>query len=183
MAFNRISRQIFATVLALAAGWSVVQAADASAQTASKTATGLPLPRFASLKASRVNMRVGPGTEYASSWLYTRPGLPVEIIAEFENWRRIRDAEGTEGWVYHSMLSGQRTAVAAPWMREKGDNIYVNMRRSAVKDANIIAKLQPGVLVKLKECTGDWCEAEVDGAEGWLHQGEVWGAYPGEAFK
>lgn len=183
MAFNRVSRQIFATVLVLAAGWSVVQAADASAQTASKTATGLPLPRFASLKASRVNMRVGPGTEYASSWLYTRPGLPVEIIAEFENWRRIRDAEGTEGWVYHSMLSGQRTAVAAPWMREKGENIYVNLRRSALKDANVVAKLQPGVLVKLKECTGDWCEAEVDGTEGWLHQGEVWGAYPGEAFK
>ncbi len=95
----------------------------------------------------------------------------------------IRDAEGTEGWVYHSMLSGQRTAVAAPWMREKGDNIYVNLRRSALKDANVVAKLQPGVLVKLKECTADWCEAEVDGTEGWLHQGEVWGAYPGEAFK
>ena len=183
MAFKSVSRQLIVAFLGVAAALAVLPAPHVHAQAVSKGSTGLPLPRFASLKASRVNMRVGPGTEYAASWLYTRPGLPVEIIAEFENWRRIRDSEGTEGWVYHSMLSGQRTAVAAPWMRDKGDNVFVNLRRNAVKDANIIAKLQPGVVVKLKECTGDWCEAEVDGAEGWLHQGEIWGAYPGEAFK
>lgn len=182
MAMKLVSRRHLAT-LVLAVSASLLLPMEASAQAVTKGTTGLPLPRFASLKASRVNMRVGPGTEYAASWLYTRPGLPVEIIAEFENWRRIRDSDGTEGWVYHSMLSGQRMAVAAPWMRDKGDNVFVNMRRSAAKDSAVVAKLQPGVVVKLKECTGDWCEAEVKDIEGWVHQAEIWGAYPGEAFK
>jgi SH3-like domain-containing protein len=155
----------------------------ASTQATSKGASGLPLPRFASIKATRMNMRVGPGTEYAAAWLYTRPGLPVEIIAEFENWRRIRDADGTEGWVYHSMLSGRRTAVAAPWMEKKGDKIFVNMRDAANKEAPVIAKLQPGVVMTLDECNGNWCKAETDGTDGWVSQAEIWGAYPGEAFK
>lgn len=182
MAFETISRRRLAASAALIVA-AVLLPLHVSAQAVSKGGTGLPLPRFASLKASRVNMRVGPGTEYAAEWLYTRPGLPVEIIAEFENWRRIRDSDGTEGWVYHSMLSGQRTAVAAPWMEGKGDKVYVNLHRSAAKDSSILAKLQPGVVVTLKECTGDWCEAEVDDTEGWVSQAEIWGAYPGEAFK
>ena len=69
-------------------------------------ASGLPLPRFVSLKADRVNVRIGPAKTHEVKWVYQRAGLPVEITAEFENWRRIRDADGTEGWVYHSLLSG-----------------------------------------------------------------------------
>ena len=75
------------------------------------TTSGLPVPRFVSLKADRVNVRGGPDKDHDVSWVYTRVGWPVEIIAEFENWRRIRDSDGSEGWVYHSMLSGKRTAV------------------------------------------------------------------------
>lgn len=167
----------------LAAALLVVFPYQVAAQAVSKGDTGLPLPRFASIKASRVNMRVGPGTDYASSWVYTRPGLPVEIIAEFENWRRIRDADGTEGWVYHSMLSGQRTAIAAPWMVGKDDKVFLNMRTLGARDATVTAKVQPGVVVRLDQCNGDWCRANADGAEGWISQAEIWGAYPGEAFK
>ncbi len=173
----RVSAIVACLLLAIAPLDSVL------AQSSTKGASGLPLPRFASLKAPRINMRVGPGTDYAVTWLYKKQGLPVEIVQEYDNWRRIRDVDGTEGWVYHSLLSGTRTAIAAPWMRDKGDDIYVNLRGEASENARILAKLQPGVYLTLDECTGDWCQASVDGTEGWVSQAEIWGAYPGEAFK
>ncbi len=153
------------------------------AQSASKGPSGLPLPRFVSLKAEKVNLRVGPSTDYAVSWRYLKSGLPVEIIREYENWRQIRDADGTEGWVSQTLLTGERTAVAAPWMRGNGDNIYVMMRRDSMSSAAIVAKLEPGVILNLKECTGNWCLSEIQGVTGWVSQNEIWGAYPGEAFK
>ncbi len=148
---------------------------------ATKSASGLPLPRFVSLKAKKINLRVGPGKDYAVSWLYLKSGLPVEIIQEYDNWRRIRDADGAEGWVFHSMLSGDRNAIAAPWMKTKGD-VFVNMRADARDTGSVVARLEPGVIVKIDECNGDWCHAEAKGVEGYLSQAEIWGAYPGEAF-
>jgi SH3-like domain-containing protein len=162
----------------LAAGFTMAQA-----QSAAKGASGLPLPRFVSLKSKRVNLRVGPSTDYAVSWMYTKSGLPVEIVQEYDNWRRIRDADGTEGWVNHSLLSGSRTAVAAPWMRGKGEAVYVNMRRDPTPSSTVIAKLEPGVVFHVGECNGEWCHVDASGTEGWVAQTEVWGAYPGEAFK
>ncbi|MBW8298198.1 MAG: SH3 domain-containing protein, partial [Hydrogenophaga sp.] len=153
----------------------------AEAQGVSKGSSGLPLPRFVSLKAKRVNLRIGPSTDYAVSWLYLKSGLPVEIIQEYENWRRIRDADGTEGWVSQTLLSGERTAVAAPWMR--GNDVYVNLRADSQSTASVVAKLEPGVVMRLEECTGNWCLAEAGGVNGWVVQSEIWGAYPGEAFK
>ncbi len=82
-----------------------------------------------------------------------------------------------------TLLSGQRTAVAAPWMRGKGSNVYVMMRRDSMSSAAVIAKLEPGVVVKIEECNGNWCKAETQGVTGWVSQEEIWGAYPGEAFK
>lgn len=148
---------------------------------ATKSASGLPLPRFVSLKSKKINLRVGPGRDYAVSWLYMKSGLPVEIIQEYDNWRRIRDADGAEGWVFHSMLSGDRSAIAAPWMRTKGD-VFVNMRVDSRDNAAVVARLQPGVIIKIDECNGDWCHAEAQGVEGYVSQAEIWGAYPGEAF-
>lgn len=156
---------------------------DLARAQAAKGISGLPLPRFVSLKSKRVNLRIGPGTDYAVSWLYLKAGLPVEIIQEYDNWRRVRDADGTEGWVNHSLLSGDRAALTAPWMRGKGDDIYVDMRREPLATANVIARLQPGVMLKITECNGDWCHGEADGSDGWVSQAEIWGAYPGEAFK
>ncbi len=142
--------------------------------------SGLPVPRFVSLKPSRVNLRVGPGRDYAVTWLFLKAGLPVEIIQEYDNWRRIRDADGTEGWVYQSLLSGRRTAIAAPWQRDK--EVMIELRRNASDDARIVAHLEPGVIGTIKECTGEWCRLEVGGSDGWLRQNELWGAYPGEKF-
>jgi SH3-like domain-containing protein len=147
-----------------------------------KLATGLPVPRFVTLKAKKINLRVGPGQDYAVSWRYLKAGVPVEITQEYENWRRIRDADGAEGWVFHSLLSGDRSAIAAPWMRDKGAEIFVSMRADSRDNGQVVAKLQPGVVVKLDECNGEWCHAEAKDVEGWVSQAEIWGAYPGEAF-
>lgn len=174
-------RAIFRSCLALAFGL-VAMASTAEAQN-TKGPSGLPLPRFVSLKAKRVNLRVGPSTDYAAVWMYTRAGLPVEITQEYENWRRIRDADGTEGWVNQSLLSGERMAVAAPWMRGKGEGIFVNLRRDPQPNSPVAARLEPGVIFRIRECNGDWCRAEAEANEGWVAQGEIWGAYPGEAFK
>ncbi len=140
----------------------------------------LPLPRFVSLKSARVNLRVGPGRDYAVSWLYTKSGLPVEIIQEFDQWRRIRDADGTEGWVYHSLLSGERTALAAPWL--KGKNALVTVHRSAAADSATVAQMEPGVVTKVRECSFGWCEVEAGGRRGFVSQNEMWGVYPDERF-
>ena len=83
--------------------------------------SGLPVPRFVSLKSDRVNVREGPNKDQDVRWVYTRAGMPVEITAEFENWRRIRDWEGAEGWVYHSLLSGKRTR--RWWCRRRKDEL------------------------------------------------------------
>jgi SH3-like domain-containing protein len=166
---------------ALAAALLAAGVASPAFSQATKKTSGLPLPRFVTLKAKKVNLRVGPGPDYAISWLYVKSGLPVEIIQEYDNWRRIRDADGAEGWVFHSMLSGERSAVAAPWMKSKGD-VFVNMRTEESDTGAVVARMQPGVVMKIDECTGTWCRAEADGVKGYVNQIEIWGAYPGEAF-
>ena len=118
----RIQRKLLAGVTGALLGLAVCGHGASAQQTGSVTQanvgpSGLPLPRFVSIKAKRVNMRVGPGQEYAVDWMYLTPGLPVEIVQEFENWRRVRDSDGAEGWIYQSLLTGKRTAIAAPWNR------------------------------------------------------------------
>ena len=171
------------TVLAALAGSILIATGTPAKAQNAKGASGLPLPRFVSLKAHSVNLRVGPGTNYAVSWRFMKEGLPVEIIQEYDNWRRVRDSDGTEGWINQSLLSGERSAVAAPWMKANGKDVYVNLRRDSMESSGIVAKLQPGVVMKLDECTGNWCKAKAGGVEGWVAQAEIWGAYPGEAFK
>lgn len=138
--------------------------------------TGLPLPRYVSLKSDRVNLRGGPNKDHATHWVYQRVGLPVEITAEFETWRRVRDSEGVEGWVLHSLLSGKRTALIAPW--EKAE--FVPLLRGAQDDAPLAARLEPGVIVQVKKCDKTWCEVAVARREGYVRQEKLWGVYPGE---
>jgi len=140
--------------------------------------SGLPLPRFVSLKSNRVNVRVGPGRDYEVAWVFTRGALPVEIVQEFDNWRKIRDSEGAEGWVFHSLLSGRRTVLIAPW--EKG--LPLTLTREANPASEVAALLEPGVLADVAECTGSWCLLTGDAFSGWIEQGKLWGVYPGEAF-
>jgi SH3-like domain-containing protein len=149
---------------------------SANAQQAG-SATGLPVPRYVSLKSDHVNLREGPSKDHATKWIYQKAGLPVEITAEFETWRRIRDSEGAEGWVLHSLLSGKRTALVSPG---KKDAAPLPLRSEADKDANIVAKLAPGVIAGVKKCDGTWCRLKGDGYDGFLEQTNLWGVYPGE---
>ena len=98
---------------------------------------------------------------------------------EFDTWRKIRDSDGSEGWVFHSLLSGKRTALVAPW--EKGGPFPA--RLSADAQAAVVAYLQPRVITDVEECTGIWCRIAVKGYEGWIEQDRLWGVYPNEVFQ
>ena len=127
--------------VAVGLGAAVLVAMPPSAPPAdAQQTTGLPLPRFVSLKASRVNVRIGPSNEHAVKWIFVRAGLPVEIVQEFENWRRIRDSSGAEGWVYHGLLSGRRTALVAPWQNAEPTALYVRGDATSTVKANARAE-------------------------------------------
>jgi SH3-like domain-containing protein len=163
--------------LAVAAALALTFAATAArAAGGDATTNGLPVPRFVSLKADRVNVRGGPDKDHDVSFIYTRVGWPVEITAEFENWRRIRDSDGTEGWVYHSLLSGKRMAVVQ--LKSKTD--LASLYAKPDDKSGVTAELQVGVLGAIKHCTGTWCEIDGDGFDGWIPQNELWGVYPDE---
>ncbi len=134
--------------------------------------TGLPLPRFVSLRAGEVNLRTGPGVRYPIDWVYRRRHLPVEVIDEFDTWRRIRDWQGTVGWVHQSMLQGRRTILIVGERRL--------MRRDPRDDAPGLAYVEPGALGTLGTCGGDWCEVEIEGFIGWLRRSEFFGVYDDE---
>jgi SH3-like domain-containing protein len=144
------------------------------------TTSGLPVPRFVSLKSDKVNVRSGPTKDHSVAWVYSRAALPVEITAEFENWRRIRDWEGAEGWVYHSLLSGRRTAVVSV---PKGKQDLVELHYKPDNASAIMAKLQGGVLGSVKRCKDGWCRVTGDGFDGWVEQARLWGVYPNEKFE
>lgn len=138
--------------------------------------SGLPLPRFVSLKANKVNVRKGPSSEHSVAWTYQQKGLPVEITAESDNWRKVRDGDGSEGWILQSMLAGKRTAVVADWAKAK--DVYLH--GSAAPTSGIVAKLAPGALAMIDSCDGDWCYLSATDYEGYVRQSDLWGVYPGE---
>jgi SH3-like domain-containing protein len=152
-----------------------------AAHAANDTGSGLAVPRFVSLKSDKVNVRAGPTKDNDVAWIYTRAGLPVEITAEYENWRRIRDWEGAEGWVYHSLLSGRRTGLIQP--NAKTNDEFISVYASADTKSAVTARLQRGVLGKVKHCTGAWCRITGEGFDGWVEQERLWGVYPNEKIE
>jgi len=143
--------------------------------------TGLPLPRFVSLKNSRTNVRRGPDRSYPIAWEFNRRGLPVEITREYENWRQIRDSEGTEGWVFQGMLTSHRSVLVAPWERDAGTlkTLYEEPRTASA----VVARLEPTVLASVKQCKAGWCSIQAGSARGWVPQAELWGVYPKEIIE
>jgi SH3-like domain-containing protein len=175
---NRFMRRLMVPVSALvtaALAPGLAQGANDQSE-----GSGLPLPRFASLKSDHVNVRGGPNKDHEVAWVYTRPALPVEITAEFENWRRIRDRDGSEGWVYHTLLSGKRTAYVA---RPKAQPDLVPLHESADRATPLRAMLEPGVLGTVRRCNGQWCRLTGDGFDGWIEQSRLWGVYPNEKIE
>ena len=163
----------------LAAGLAGVSPALAVEPQTAGSVTGLPIPRYVSLKPSDTPMREGPSKEHRIKWVFKREGVPVEITAEFENWRRVRDSEGVEGWVYHARLSARRTALVAPWSKDES----LPLHASDGGGGSVVARLQPMVITGIESCNGKWCRISGDGYRGWMRQDQLWGVYPGEAVK
>ncbi len=137
--------------------------------------TGLPVPRFVSLASDKVNVRTGPGVRYPIAWQFVRRGLPVEVVAEFEYWRRIRDQDCAEGWVHKSLLSGQRAALVTGGMR--------SLLAKPEPTAEPAAQLEPGVRVRLLACRDAWCRVDAGGVRGFLPRAQLWGVYPDEIIQ
>ncbi len=143
------------------------------------TASGLPVPRYVSLKSDRVNLHEGPSKDHRTVWVFQRAGLPVEITAESETWRRIRDSEGTEGWVLHSLLSGRRTGLVAPWKKNEVFLLYSKPNDKSEP----VAKLQANVIAGINKCDGSWCRISGEGFDGYIQQPLLWGVYPNEKIE
>jgi SH3-like domain-containing protein len=167
----------FCSVAVLAGCWLLASVSTGfSAKDSAITTSGLPVPRYVSLKSDHVNVRAGPTKDNDVAWIYTRSGLPVEITAEFENWRRVRDSEGSEGWVYHSLLSGRRTAVVTMKTKDELASLYDRPDPTSA----IAARLQVGVVTQVKKCASGWCRVIGNGFDGWIEQQRLWGVYADE---
>jgi SH3-like domain-containing protein len=164
----------------------IVGALGAAVALAADTPSGLPLPRFVTTRSDPVNVRVGPGTKYGVAWVYVKAGMPVEIIQEFDTWRKIRDVDGSEGWLHQNLLQGRRSGVVAPWM-SASERIALRGSRDAA--AGVRAWLSPMVRVDISECDGSWCKVTArpqgntaQSFDGYMQQAELWGVYKDEAF-
>lgn len=131
------------------------------------------LPRFESLRSDKAYLRVGPGVRFPIAWVYQRRGLPVEVIEEYDTWRRVRDRDGVEGWMHSSLLQTKRQVLVHGGVRD--------MRRAAEDGAQVVARLEPGVIGALQRCETNWCRVEITGLSGWIRRDQIWGVYPFEA--
>ena len=160
----------------VAAAWLAVALIASTACAAEKAEI---LPRFVSLRADVVNLRVGPGDRYPVEWVYHRKGLPVEIIAQLDQWRRIRDSQGTEGWVHQRLVAATRNIIVKGAQRV--------LHADADPASAPVAKLDAGVVAHLLECRKEWCRIEAqsanDSVKGWLTRDEIWGVYPDEVVR
>ncbi|MFO1080410.1 MAG: SH3 domain-containing protein [Reyranellaceae bacterium] len=134
--------------------------------------SGLPIPRFASLRSDEVNVRTGPGTRYPVDWVFKRKTMPVEIVAEYENWRKIRDWQGASGWVHQSLLTGKRSFIVPA----KPASLY----KTPATSAEVVAKLEPEVMGEIRSCAGDWCRVRTSSVSGWVERTGIWGVYKSE---
>ena len=170
-------------IIAITAGFVFVVPGDqVMAQSSVSGKTGLPVPRFVSLKSQRVNMRIGPGKQFKVVWLYLKKGLPMEIIQEYDNWRKVRDPEGNEGWILHSLLSGKRTIIVNPGESDKAAGI-VEMHNDVSAEAEVIARVEPGVVMEVKACQDQQCLVSAEGTTGYMAKKFIWGVYPDELIE
>ena len=136
--------------------------------------TNLPIPRFVTLKGSQGNARRGPGLTHRIDWVFTREGMPLKITAEYENWRRVEDADGAGGWVHYSLLSGVRGVLVAQDMAQafsQPDEV-----------SEVLYQSELGVIGRLLECRPDWCRVAVEGEKGWVVKSALWGVSATEIY-
>lgn len=137
--------------------------------------TNLPLPRFVSLKGDEGNARRGPGLTHRIDWVFTRPGMPLKITAEFDNWRRVEDQDGAGGWVHYALLSGTRSVVVTLDMAE--------LRDAPSSKGRVVAQAEMGVIGRILECQLEYCRIQSSGERGWIAKTAVWGVNPDEIIE
>lgn len=149
--------------------------------------SGQPLPRFATTRSEPINVRVGPGTRYDVAWVFVQSGQPVEIIQEFDTWRKIRDVDGEEGWVHQNLLATRRTGLVTPWASDG----QIALRANPKSDGAVRAWLTPGIRVEVDRCSAGWCTVKAyftppngrrQTFSGFVSQLDIWGVYPNEDF-
>ncbi len=129
--------------------------------------TNLPLPRYVSLKGGEGNARRGPSLSHRIDWVFRHAGMPLRVTAEFGHWRRVEDQDGAGGWVHYSLLSGVRTALVQEDMLE--------LHSKPNPDSDVVARAEAGAIVRLHECTIDWCRVSGGGEKGWVPKATIWG--------
>ncbi|WP_196216767.1 SH3 domain-containing protein [Paracoccus shanxieyensis] len=134
--------------------------------------TNLPLPRYVSLKGGEGNARRGPSLSHRVDWVFRHAGMPLRVVAEFGHWRRVEDQDGAGGWVHYALLSGVRTAIVQQDMLE--------LLSKPEENANVVARAEAGAIVRLHECTKDWCRVSGGGEKGWVPKTTIWGVDPDE---
>jgi SH3-like domain-containing protein len=148
--------------------------AGAHARAASGDAANLPVPRFVSLRATEANLRTGPGEQYPITWILRHQGVPLEVVAEYNHWRRVRDFEGAEGWIHRGMLTGRRTVVVTAKLPL--------LLAEARSDGQPLARLEARVIARVLRCPAQsaWCQIEADAYRGWIRRADIWGVYDDE---
>ncbi len=137
--------------------------------------TPYPVPRFVSLGSDKVSVRTGPGRKFPVEFVFKKKGLPVEVVLEYENWRKIKDHEGEQGWVHQSLISGKRTGVL------QGEAL-VAFYSAPKEGSRLVARAEPGGVGKIDECRAEFCRFELSGYKGWVEKAHIWGAYTDEVF-
>ncbi len=169
-------RPLLALLLALAAPLAAQTAAPAAPPADRDDGTsGLPIPRFVSIKAGKAFVRSGPGDQYPVQWVYVRKGLPVEVIKEYQIWRQVRDDSGGTAWINKSLLSGERTAIVTRVVR--------TLYGRADLASPAVWRIAPGAVVSLVLCDGLWCRVARDGKGGYMLRAQLWGTYPNERIE
>lgn len=148
---------------------------SAAAQSKASVRSGLPIPRFISISSKTANLRTGPGKRYPVTWVYKRRGVPLLVTDEFDHWRKVLDAEGTEGWLHKSLLSGKRSALVT------GDTRDFHLTGDS--DAPVVYRAEAGVIGVLNACIGAWCRMEIHDQTGWVKRRHIYGALPDEDFE
>ena len=162
-------RKLAAALFFLAAALTCAPHAKAAPR---QTPSGQPVPRYVSLKFDRVYARAGPGEDHRLLWVYQAKGLPVQVIAENIEWRRICDPDGGVAWIHRRLTSGESTVMRVATTR-------LALHRKPKAEAEIIAYLNPRAIAELvKDCDDGWCKVRADGIAGWAPAGELWGASP-----
>jgi SH3-like domain-containing protein len=155
-----------ALVVAISVAWGVGALAANGGEPAAV------FPRFASLRADKVNLHAGPAANSAVQWIYQRKEWPVELIGYWEHFWRIRDWEGTEGWVRETLITNKRGVIISGGVR--------GIRQTPDPGAPLLARAEPGVMGRLLECRAGWCRIEAGDITGWIERSNIWGIYPNE---